>query len=136
MSTRSYIAIRAARDPDNKSQKEDIQMVYCHFDGYPSNNGQQLLDYYTTDEKVYDLIGLGDMSSLGRSLSQCEFYGRDRGEFGTNAQTFTCFNAFKKAANDVSYNYLFDCQDEQWYYRSCGDNDFSLLDYKSCAPRS
>ena len=135
MSTRSYIAIRAARDPENKSQKEDIQMVYCHFDGYPSNNGQLLLDNYTTDEKVYNLIGHGDMSSLGRSLGQCEFYGRDRGETGVSAQTFTCFSAFKKAARDVSYNYLFDCQDERWYYKSGSDSNFQILDIASCTSR-
>lgn len=39
-----------------------ILSVYCHFDGYPEFNGRVLRDYFSTNEKVSDLIDGGDMS--------------------------------------------------------------------------
>jgi hypothetical protein len=38
--------------------------IYCHWDGYPSNNGSILLKHYTDKEKVARLISLGDISCL------------------------------------------------------------------------
>ena len=39
-----------------------ILSVYCHYDGYPEFNGRVLRDYFSTSEKVSDLIDGGDMS--------------------------------------------------------------------------
>jgi hypothetical protein len=56
MATRSRIAI----------EKEDgtVLSIYCHWDGYPSNNGMILQENYQDREKVEKLISLGDISSL------------------------------------------------------------------------
>ena len=43
--------------------------IYCHWDGYPSNNGKVLLDHYKTDEKIDSLIALGDISSLNEFVT-------------------------------------------------------------------
>ncbi len=39
-----------------------ILSVYCHYDGYPEFNGRVLRDYFSTNDKVSDLIDGGDMS--------------------------------------------------------------------------
>lgn len=87
MATRSRIAI----------EKEDgsVESIYCHWDGYPSHNGQVLLDFYSDREKAQALIDLGDISSLAPNLEPqgkhsfnepesgtVVAYGRDRGEKG------------------------------------------------------
>ena len=56
MSTRSRIGYVA---DDGK-----VISIYCHWDGYPSNNGNILLKSYTDLEKVKALISLGDISCL------------------------------------------------------------------------
>jgi len=56
MSTRSRIGM--VQD-DGK-----VVSIYCHWDGYPSNNGAILLKHYTDKEKVARLISLGDISCL------------------------------------------------------------------------
>lgn len=61
MSTRSWIAKQIGED--------EYQIIYCHFDGYLTNNGAILLDHYNTPEKVDELLALGDISSLGAKLN-------------------------------------------------------------------
>jgi hypothetical protein len=56
MATRSRIAI--------EDQDGTVRSIYCHWDGYPSNNGRILSENYKTQEKVESLIGLGSISSL------------------------------------------------------------------------
>lgn len=56
MATRSRIAI--------ENQDGTVRSIYCHFDGYPSNNGVLLFENYTTQEKVESLISLGAISFL------------------------------------------------------------------------
>ena len=60
MSTRSNIAIRNADG--------SVTSVYCHWDGYPTNNGKILLRSYKTPTKVARLIKGGAISSLRDSL--------------------------------------------------------------------
>lgn len=95
--------------------------IYCHWDGYYSNNGMLLYEYYDTYEKVFDLIKQGDMSSLdeksnlvkGHSFDNnikglCVYYHRDRDEDWESVRP----NVSKKY-NDLlgnlgqEYNYLF-----------------------------
>jgi hypothetical protein len=56
MATRSRIAI--------EDQDGTVRSIYCHWDGYPSNNGRILFENYKTQEKVESLISLGSISSL------------------------------------------------------------------------
>lgn len=57
MSTNSRIAML---QPDGS-----VKSIYCHWDGYYSYNGKILLEHYTTDKKVSELIALGNISCLG-----------------------------------------------------------------------
>lgn len=90
MSTRSLIAIKN----DNT-----YTSVYCHFDGYPEGVGITLLENYKSKKKMDDLLALGNISSLSKSIKKPEghtfdkpqkgytvFYGRDRGETDINAR--------------------------------------------------
>jgi len=87
MATRSRIAI--------EDQTGKVRSIYCHWDGYLSNNGRILLQHYKTQEKVEALIALGSISSLAPETEIPEgvehnfetpakgitvAYNRDRGE--------------------------------------------------------
>ena len=61
MSTRCLIAVINADGTG--------QYIYCHSDGYPEWNGRLLLTYYPTKEKALEIMALGDLSALGRSLA-------------------------------------------------------------------
>lgn len=116
MATRSTIAIRNA--------DTTVTGIYCHWDGYLSYNGKVLVENYTTEAAVRELIALGDLSSLGERIGskhdfdnaprdECNAYGRDRGETGVDATTF---GSWREMLNKVGegYNYLF-VPGEGWY---------------------
>jgi hypothetical protein len=72
MATRSLIGINL----NNGITK----VIYCHWDGYPEHNGQLLVDNYTSPSAVFDLLELGDLSTLGTTPAGCTAYHRDRNE--------------------------------------------------------
>ena len=72
MSTRSNIGIL--------NQDGTVDYIYCHFDGYLDHNGTILNENYNTEEKVRELISLGDMSALAETIEHSVFYNRDRKE--------------------------------------------------------
>ena len=62
MGTRSTIALEFADGT--------VQQVYCHWDGYLSHNGKILAEHYSDPFKLRDLIDLGGISSLGKSIGK------------------------------------------------------------------
>ena len=60
MSTRSRIAVM---QPDG-----EIGSIYCHFDGYCNHVGRMLKNHHNTEEKVNQLVSLGNISSLHEYL--------------------------------------------------------------------
>ena len=46
----------------------DILAIYCHWDGYPENNGEILKNHYQDPEKVDKLISLGNLSPDRKSV--------------------------------------------------------------------
>ena len=107
MGTRSRIAVMHG---------DNCKSVYCHWDGYLEYNGSILQKHYDS-AKANNLVALGDLSSLkpeigiqhafgyhGTEISaedyetqfgnMCTFYGRDRGEKGTEWKTHTNFVDF------------------------------------------
>ena len=116
MATRSTIAI----------QREDgtVAQIYCHWDGYLSNNGQILLKHYQDPAKIEQLIALGDLSSLAPEIGtkhdfdnaprgECNFYGRDRGEEDTEARVFKDFKDYRENCQTEEYDYVF--RNGTWY---------------------
>ena len=65
MATRSTIALEFADG--------SVSQVYCHFDGYLSGVGSDLVSGYSDPFKLQKLIDQGDMSSIGEPYT-------DRGE--------------------------------------------------------
>lgn len=112
MGTRSYIG----REYGDGS----VRAVYCHWDGYPAQTGRLLVKYWDA-EGLECLLDEGDMSSLGKELGTkhdfnnspadvCNFYGRDRGEKGTEAKVHGGFEEFLRSAGGcgAEYAYLHD----------------------------
>ena len=60
MSTRSKIGII--------NTDGSIDAIYCHSDGYPSHQTAILLDSYYSEERIRELINLGDISYLGHNI--------------------------------------------------------------------
>lgn len=93
MGTRSLIG---KANPDNT-----YTYIYCHWDGKPYCVGVKLVENYFTNDKINQLLELGDLSSLGEKIGEkqdfnkfetqvrewCLAYGRDRGEDGCEAKT-------------------------------------------------
>jgi hypothetical protein len=140
MATRSTIALEFADGT--------VQQVYCHWDGYLSNNGKLLLENYSNPFTLRELIDLGDISSLRTTIgikhafSQFEtkmssedydklygemttFYGRDRGETGTGAKSFKDFADYKENFCHEEYAYILR-KDGNWYVKQYS-KDFELL---------
>jgi hypothetical protein len=94
MGTRSTIAIEFA---DNS-----VSQVYCHWDGYLSNNGQILRTEYMDPFKVRELIDLGDFSSLRETVEE------------------TAEGAYKDGSDARRYQnvdeYFEECQQEEYDY--------------------
>lgn len=112
MATRSRIGI------ENEDGK--VTSIYCHWDGYPDNNGKILLSNYTDREKVKELIALGSISSLGKNItptpgSDHSFekqesdvtvaYHRDRGEALNVGRIDASLEEFEKGDNE-EYGYV------------------------------
>lgn len=56
MSTRSHIGIR--------NEEGSLDVIDCHWDGYPSSNGAVLFHHDQKPEKIRELIAQGDYDSL------------------------------------------------------------------------
>lgn len=116
MSTRSNIGI--------KNRDGSVDVVYCHWDGYLSYNGQILLDSWKLEEDIKSLIASGNMSGLGENLDSCKFYdGED--------ESFTSYNSLEEyydAVKDdifIEYAYIYDTDSQTWFvafYDGDGDN--------------
>lgn len=131
MGTRSTIALEFADG--------SVGVVYCHWDGYLSNNGKILLNHYMDPFKVRELIDLGDISSLGSEIgvkhpfdapgsfgtpeyqsykeqygNMCKFYMRDRNEEGCVAQYYKDFADYEQNHGYQEYEYILRT-DGVWY---------------------
>lgn len=88
MATRSRIGIEL--------EDGTVKSIYCHWDGYPEHNGKILNEYYLDRTKVLELIELGDISTLGTSVSATEPHDFDNPQTGVTV-------AYHRDRND-SYN--------------------------------
>ena len=111
MATRSNIG---KLNPNNT-----VLYIYCHWDGYPSHNGNILQEHYNTPEQVDALLALGDMSVLGETIGECKPYD----EPGTEMAS-VMFEEYNSSLM-ISYFYLF--TDEGWKVSAYG-NEWMLLE--------
>ena len=133
MATRSNIIYKGELDG-----KTGYHVIYAHWDGYPSYRFTLLDENYKDEEKVKELIRLGDVSSLAESIEKPDghtfdkpikgytvFYGRDRGETDTkNSFAETIEDAF--TLKDGMWRYLYDSETKEWsIYESYNDYGIS-----------
>lgn len=117
MATRSNIGI--------KNTDGSIEMIYCHWDGYPSHHLPILTGHYNTEDKVRELLALGDISSLAERVKPNEnevhtynkaiddvvvAYHRDRGEELHSAIKYPNLDA--ALSDKEEYVYIF--EDNEW----------------------
>lgn len=112
MATRSNIG---ARQEDGT-----IRVIYCHWDGYPEGVGATLAEHYTESAKIDALLNLGDLSTLGDTVEECELIRQ-----GEPWRTFQTLQEWQEWSNnsDVEFLYFFD---EDSFNGEKGWNFFSL----------
>lgn len=123
MATRSTIALEFADGT--------IGQVYAHWDGYLSHNGRILVESYSDPFKLQELIDLGSLSTLRPEIgvqhpfdkpgrygdaeylafnekygNMITFYGRDRGETGTEATYFKDFADYVANGQREEFDYI------------------------------
>lgn len=99
MSTRSAIIHKTATG---------FAGIYCHFDGYPSGVGAELLENWKDSDKVSELISLGDISSLGSDAQKTTAYMRDRDETGCEPKIGVTSEAVAKMIGHNGHVYVFE----------------------------
>jgi hypothetical protein len=137
MGTRSRIAVMHG---------DNCKSVYCHWDGYLQHNGAILQEHYDS-AKANHLVALGDMSSLRPSIGEkhafsqfdlppeeveafqkltedmCTFYGRDRGETGTEFKTDSTFEDFFQRVENCCGEWYYVMKDGVWYVGNTYERD-------------
>ena len=117
---------------------DNVKSVYCHWDGYLQHNGAILQEHYDS-VKANQLVALGDLSSLRPNIGEkhafsqfelraeevagfklltenmCTFYGRDRGETGTEWKTHTNFVDFFAEVEGSWCEWYYIMRDGVWY---------------------
>ena len=139
MGTRSRIAVMHG---------EVCKSVYCHWDGYLEHNGAILQEHYDS-AKANHLVALGDLSSLQKQIGEehpfgyhgtdmsaeeynakfsgmCTFYGRDRGETGTDFKVAHTFSEFLEQADGCGAEYYYIMRDGVWYCGTTYENTHPL----------
>lgn len=147
MGTRSRIAVMHG---------DVCKSVYCHWDGYLSHNGVILQQHYDS-ARANQLVALGDISSLGKSIGEqhpfskfdikdgdpdaeaslklmeqaekegwTTFYGRDRGEEGTDFAVDHTFADFLERVDACGGEYYYIMRDGVWY-TGCPDKGDGMV---------
>ena len=126
--------------------------VYCHWDGYLEHNGRILQEYYDSARANHlvslgDISSLGpiigdvhpfskfeintdspDFTKLMATHEQaekegwCTFYGRDRGETGTDFAVDHNFADFLARMDNCGAEYAYIMKDGEWYVKQYGSD--------------
>ena len=128
---------------------DKVKSVYCHWDGYLAHNGKILQEHFDS-AKANNLVALGDMSTLRAEIGEahafsyhdlpkdqveafkvatenmCTFYGRDRGETGTDFKVAHTFTEFLEQADNCGAEYYYIIKDGVWYCGTTYENTHPL----------
>ena len=121
MATRSLIGINL----NNGITK----VIYCHWDGYPENNGKILMENYISPAKVVELMELGDLSSLDLTPAKCTAYHRDRNEpWGMVEPRDIVTGDWMEILDDYDAEYIYIYNDEfEWNCFKYDGNQINIL---------
>ena len=119
---------------------DKCKSVYCHWDGSLGYNGNMLQEHYDSSKANF-LVALGDLSSLCLEVEIPEgvehsfdepagnitvFYGRDRGEKGTEFKVAHTFEQFLEQCNNCAAEYYYIMRDGVWYVGTTYSSDAEL----------
>lgn len=136
MGTRSYIA--------KQLSNHQYLTIFCHFNGYPEENGATLVKYYNTPDRVEALLALGDLYYLREKLDPATgiphnhgnaqpgvtvAYHRDEGWPECNASLKTLEQLDDPGLDGIEFTYIF-VQDGQWLYFPTGEAELGIRNVK------
>lgn len=120
MSTNCYIG--------RKINDDEVEYIFCHYDGYIQGGvGQMLVEHYQTEDKVKELIALGNISYLEEKLKPTKethsfstpergitvAYHRDRGNDWKDVKPEKIYYIIYSPNYTKGITYLF--ENGQWY---------------------
>jgi len=129
MATRSSIAYKTERG---------VTAIYCHWDGYPAHNGKILEENYQAAYLIGKLIAGGDLSSLRENIfppagashdfensldDVCVYYGRDRGEKGTEPKEFADVKEWVEHYDGAGCEYFYLWNGKEWLVHHYAETD-------------
>lgn len=122
-----------------------VESIYCHYDGYLEGVGRILADHYRTEEKVVELLNLGNISCLGTTTQYKDYDKLSYSEYTSlpieERQRYTKdYYRWRKEPikKKISYNekeykyelgkmgeeYLYLYKEGKWYYIKNSECDF------------
>ena len=117
MATRSRIAIET---------QDGVISIYCHWDGYIETNGKILFENYDR-EKTEQLIALGNISSLDKTIENTDAYHRDQGDDLIQKLYLDVEDLFENGFNSgEEYVYCL-TKDNVWLVNRYGSNNVEIL---------
>lgn len=118
MATRSLIGI--------VREDKSVQVIYCHWDGYPEYVGVQLALNYKNAETIEKLLELGDRSSLTGAPDYENTYKNMQNQ-EIKKWTYSSKQEFYESdKSGAEFIYLW--QDNDWtVYKAWADNDMENL---------
>jgi hypothetical protein len=117
MATRSRIAIET---------QDGVISIYCHWDGHIETNGKILFENYDR-EKTEQLIALGNISSLDKTIENTDAYHRDQGDDLIQKLYLDVEDLFENGFNSgEEYVYCL-TKDNIWLVNEYGSNNVAIL---------
>jgi len=110
MATRSAIAIETGLPEMGPGI---IHAVYCHWDGYVTNNGALLLKHFDSLPNAVELIKGGSISSLGEGIDKTQFHCRDMDREMVPASEYGTREEFIEDSDGLDYLYILN-QNDVW----------------------
>ena len=136
MGTRSYIALQIEED--------EYLTIFCHYNGYPDDNGAILAEHYDKQEKVESLKQLGDLYFLRSKLEPNPdlphnhstpqpnvtiAYNRDEGWSDCEAVHKTLDELNDPGEIGIEFTYIFTFEG-RWIYFPTGEAELGFRDVK------
>lgn len=136
MGTRSYIAKQIGNG--------QFLTIFCHFNGYPEENGAMLVQHYNTPEQIDALLALGDLYYLREKIDPDPgiphdhdnaqpgvtiAYHRDEGWSDCEATIKTLEEINDPGLDGIEFTYIFS-KNGQWLYFPTGEAEFGIRNVK------
>ena len=109
------------------TQDGRVRGKYSHYDGYPAYTGKMLNEHYQQSRKIAQMVELGDQSFLSEEIfpkgahsfdspeeGVTIFYGRDRGETGTEPREFDNIVDFVDYYESCGCEYFYVHMNDGW----------------------